>query len=374
MQNTNNELVSVIVPVYKVEPYLDRCVASILAQTYPNLEVILVDDGSPDNCPALCDAWAQRDARIRVIHKKNGGLSDARNVGLDAASGAYISFVDSDDYIAENFIETLYDLLHEYHTDISAVHWKLVYADAPEVPAPLSSRNVTLFQGADAIRELFTEDTYACYAWNKLCKRELFDTIRFPVGRIMEDLGIAHKILFDAGQIVYSDEPLYYYYQRDGSILHTDCIKFFQDRLAMVTERYLFLEKLYPDMLENDAYFVDMALNDYPILYRSGRDGGVVQRADAVVGALLFECLEAEVPDVLGTFGRALQERRVAQVGGDVRLHETRDVDFLAPKPVDKGFVQFHRMLFKMRLKLSYLGATKVCYFYHNTEIFGVFS
>ena len=111
MQNTNNELVSVIVPVYKVEPYLDRCVASILAQTYPNLEVILVDDGSPDNCPALCDAWAQRDARIRVIHKKNGGQSDARNVGLDAASGAYISFVDSDDYIAENFIETLYDLL-----------------------------------------------------------------------------------------------------------------------------------------------------------------------------------------------------------------------------------------------------------------------
>ena len=108
MQNTNNELVSVIVPVYKVEPYLDRCVASILAQTYPNLEVILVDDGSPDNCPALCDAWAQRDARIRVIHKKNGGQSDARNVGLDAASGAYISFVDSDDYIAENFIETLF--------------------------------------------------------------------------------------------------------------------------------------------------------------------------------------------------------------------------------------------------------------------------
>ena len=246
MQNTNNELVSVIVPVYKVEPYLDRCVASILAQTYPNLEVILVDDGSPDNCPALCDAWAQRDARIRVIHKKNGGQSDARNVGLDAASGAYISFVDSDDYIAENFIETLYDLLHEYHTDISAVHWKLVYADEPEVPAPLSSRNVTLFQGADAIR--------------------------FPVGRVMEDLGIAHKILFDAGQIVYSDEPLYYYYQRDGSTLHTDCIKFFQDRLAMVTERYLFLEKLYPDMLENDAYFVDMALNDYPILYRSALD------------------------------------------------------------------------------------------------------
>ena len=273
MQNTNNELVSVIVPVYKAEPYLDRCVASILAQTYPNLEVILVDDGSPDNCPSLCDAWAQRDARIRVIHKKNGGLSDARNVGLDAASGAYISFVDSDDYIAENFIETLYDLLHEYHTDISAVHWKLVYADEPGSNDSLTlPRSVTLFQGADAIRELFTEDTYACYSCNRLYKRKLFDTIRFPVGRVMEDLGIAYKILLDAGQIVYSDEPLYYYYQHDGSTLHTDCIKFFQDRLAMVTERYLILEKLYPDMLENDAYFVDMALNDYPILYRSALD------------------------------------------------------------------------------------------------------
>ena len=278
MQNTNNELVSVIVPVYKVEPYLDRCVASILAQTYPNLEVILVDDGSPDNCPALCDAWAQRDARIRVIHKKNGGQSDARNVGLDAASGAYISFVDSDDYIAENFIETLYDLLHEYHTDISAVHWKLVYADAPEVPAPLSSRNVTLFQGADAIRELFTEDTYACYAWNKLCKRELFDTIRFPVGRVMEDLGIAHKILFDAGQIVYSDEPLYYYYQRDSSILHTDCVKFklsgefYGAFSAPNPEDIVSAFKIIHHVVENDAYFVDMALNDYPILYRSALD------------------------------------------------------------------------------------------------------
>lgn len=135
------------------------------------------------------------------------------------------------------------------------------------LPETLRSFKVLMPSGS-----FFTEDTYACYAWNKLCKRELFDTIRFPVGRVMEDLGIAHKILFDAGQIVYSDEPLYYYYQRDGSTLHTDCIKFFQDRLAMVTERYLFLEKLYPDMLENDAYFVDMALNDYPILYRSALD------------------------------------------------------------------------------------------------------
>ena len=188
--------ISVIVPIYNVEDYVCACIDSILQQTYQNLEIILVIDGSTDGSERLCRNY--KDERIRIVSKENGGLSSARNAGIEVATGAFFSFIDSDDYIAENFIETLYDLLHEYHTDISAVHWKLVYADAPEVPAPLSSRNVTLFQGADAIRELFTEDTYACYAWNKLCKRELFDTIRFPVGRVMEDLGIAHKILFDA--------------------------------------------------------------------------------------------------------------------------------------------------------------------------------
>ena len=126
MQNTNNELVSVIVPVYKVEPYLDRCVASILAQTYPNLEVILVDDGSPDNCPAFCDAWAQRDARIRVIHKKNGGQSTARNAGLDAARGEWIAFVDSDDTITPDYCAKLYAAVQQTGAQIAACNYRQV--------------------------------------------------------------------------------------------------------------------------------------------------------------------------------------------------------------------------------------------------------
>jgi len=253
-----NDLISVIVPVYKVEPYLDRCVASILNQSYTNLEVILVDDGSPDNCPALCDAWAARDSRIKVLHKKNGGLSDARNAGLDASSGAYISFVDSDDYVAKTFIETLYRLLCEYHTDISAVSRLKVRSTDAVFPAESASPNVMLFQNADAIKELFTEDTYACYAWNKLYKRELFDAIRFPVNRAMEDLAIAHKILLAAGRIVYSDAKLYCYYQRDDSIVHRPTMKFYQDQVDLVVERYKFLETLYPDMIENDLYLFDI--------------------------------------------------------------------------------------------------------------------
>lgn len=267
-----NELISVIVPVYNVEAFLDRCVTSILNQSYPNLEVLLVDDGSTDHSPALCDAWAARDPRVTVIHKKNGGLSDARNAGLDAASGMYVSFIDSDDYVAETFIETLHSLLCQYHTDISAISYKLTSSTELEFQASSAAPNVTLFQGADATRELFTDDTYTCSACNKLYTRKLFDTIRFPVGRFMEDLGTAYKLLIAAGQIVYSDEALYYYYQREGSIVHHLTRKFFQDRMDMIVERYKVLEKLYPDMVENDFYLFDMVLGDYPIVYRSARN------------------------------------------------------------------------------------------------------
>lgn len=117
-------MISVIVPVYKVEPYLDRCVRSIVEQTYTDLEIILVDDGSPDNCPAMCDAWAEKDNRIKVIHKQNGGLSDARNAGMDIASGDYLGFVDSDDWIAAEMYQVLYDMLQRDSSDIAPAVYK----------------------------------------------------------------------------------------------------------------------------------------------------------------------------------------------------------------------------------------------------------
>ena len=129
---SNKACISVIVPVYKVEPYLDRCVQSVVNQTYPNLEIILVDDGSPDQCPVMCDTWAKKDPRIRVIHKKNGGLSDARNAGMAAASGEYISFVDSDDWIAPEMLERLVKALERDDSDIAACAVEMVWEDGRE--------------------------------------------------------------------------------------------------------------------------------------------------------------------------------------------------------------------------------------------------
>ena len=124
-----SELISIIVPVYRVEPYLDRCVQSIVDQTYQNLEIILVDDGSPDNCPAMCDAWAAKDSRVKVIHKENGGLSDARNAGLAAAAGEYIGFVDSDDWISPDMYRLLYENMAEHGSDVSACGVEMVWED-----------------------------------------------------------------------------------------------------------------------------------------------------------------------------------------------------------------------------------------------------
>ena len=203
------ELISVIVPVYKVEQYLEKCIISIINQSYKNLEIILVDDGSPDDCPMICDRWAKKDSRIRVIHKKNGGLSDARNVGISLAKGMYVCFVDSDDYISEKFVETLYDLIISCHTDISAVRFKEVTSNNEQIEKITENEEIIIFDGEDALRQLFSNVTFANYAWNKMYKRELFDDVKFPVNRKMEDLGTTYNLLIKAKKIAFSTKSLY---------------------------------------------------------------------------------------------------------------------------------------------------------------------
>lgn len=260
------ELISVIVPVYKVESYLGRCIKSIISQSYRNLEIILVDDGSPDECPKMCDDWAKKDERIKVIHKENGGISDARNSGLAAATGAYICFVDSDDYIAEEFVETLYNLIIDCHTDIAAVGFKEVTTD-DFVEKITEDGETHIFDGEDSIRELFSNDTYANYVWNKIYKRELFDNVKFPVNRKMEDLGIIYKLLLITKKIAFSTKPLYFYYQRDDSILHKRDRSFYKDKFELSLERYEVLADLYPSMKENISFFLKVILEVYPQIY-----------------------------------------------------------------------------------------------------------
>lgn len=214
------DLISVIVPVYNVEKYLDACVESIVNQTYKNLEIILVDDGSPDNCPAMCDAWAERDSRIRVLHKKNGGLSDARNAGMRICKGDYIGFIDSDDFIAAGMYEKLHDLLIENDADVAQCKMVL-FSDIPFRGFHESEKtNISLFTAEEAVASLIC-GKFSTTCPSILSKREIALSTEFEVGMINEDVIWTYRILAKSSKVILTDEVFYAYYQRPGSIMNS---------------------------------------------------------------------------------------------------------------------------------------------------------
>lgn len=259
------DLISVIIPVYKVEQYLHRCVESVVEQTYKNLEIILVDDGSPDSCPELCNQWRIKDSRIKVIHKKNGGLSDARNAGIEIASGKYLAFIDSDDYVDRRFIECLYSAIQKTRAQISCVGIQ-IFSDKQEVNQDTEFYQTEVFKKQEAIHNLFDSTKYCDYAWNKLYDRRLFDNVRYPFGRKMEDIGTTYKLLDQCNLIAYCPTKLYYYYQRNDSILHSADRKFFIDKYELSKERYLYIKQVYPQIIENYCFFNTVILGCYPYL------------------------------------------------------------------------------------------------------------
>lgn len=216
------DLISIIVPIYNVEKYLSKCIDSIINQTYQNIEIILVDDGSPDNCSQICDDYAERDKRIVVVHKKNGGLSDARNYGLDVCKGEYITFIDSDDYVESNYIEVLYRLLKDTNSDISIVGTNSVYEDKAVNFECCDYSNIKkVIYEKEAVIIGTLNVNISQNAWGKLYKRYLFDEIRFPVGFLYEDLAIVFNILDITTRVVVSDARLYNYLVRNNSIMHS---------------------------------------------------------------------------------------------------------------------------------------------------------
>ncbi len=213
------DLISVIVPVYKVEPYLDRCVQSIADQTYKNLEIILVDDGSPDRCPEMCDAWAQKDPRIRVIHQKNAGAGAARNVGMDVATGNIVAFVDSDDYLAPQMYEHLMSLMSN---DVDIAECELfptdrLNADFPSTTAPFT---VAKCNTTDALRKHIANHSFCQTPVNKLYRRHTVQSIPFPTGKLIDDEYWTYQVLSNAKTLVHSNLNLYAYLQQPGSVMH----------------------------------------------------------------------------------------------------------------------------------------------------------
>ena len=214
-------LISVIVPVYRVEEYLERCVESILSQTYENLEVILVDDGSPDRCPTICDAYAGKDARVKVIHQENKGLSGARNAGIELAEGEYLAFVDSDDYVSPHFIEGLHELLQE--TGCAIGQCRFSYVKGEKLTEEGDSA-FCIYRGESLMEQLYGPEekaTYFVVAWNKLYRAELFKEtgIRYPEGRIHEDEATTYQLFHAAKKLAFLDKAMYgYYTENSGSI------------------------------------------------------------------------------------------------------------------------------------------------------------
>ncbi len=217
--NESNPLISVIVPVYNVEPYLDQCVQSIVNQTYRNLEIILVDDGSPDNCPQMCDAWAERDGRIRVIHKANGGLSDARNAGMAVVTGELIGFVDSDDWIRADMYQLLYKNMQETDSDIASCGAKRVWLNKNNEQELLSVNRDCVFERTEAMEALLTANGLVQTVWNKLYRKNVIDGVLFLNGIIHEDEFWSWQVIARARRVVTIKESCYYYLQRDNSIM-----------------------------------------------------------------------------------------------------------------------------------------------------------
>ena len=213
-----SSLISVIVPAYNVEDYLVRCVDSILAQTYKNLEIILVDDGSKDSSGKLCDVLAQKDERIRVIHKANGGLSSARNTGMEAATGEYLAFVDSDDWIEPEAYQWMMELAEKYDVPMVCAGRYDADSDTGEKTVGLCPLKEEVISGQELARRIFHWENIDSAAWDKLYKAELFRNYRYPEGKIVEDVPVTFHIALDAGRIAMCNKPVYNYFHRPGSI------------------------------------------------------------------------------------------------------------------------------------------------------------
>ena len=259
MSNLKDPKISVIVPVYKVEKYFERCVDSIINQTYKNLEIILVDDGSPDLCPVICDKYAEKDSRIIVIHKEHSGVSDARNFGIDAASGEYIAFVDSDDYINENYIEKLSEAMHKDNADISLCSLSVVDEKGKELftdissDSPLSNEVIT---GREVLERCYGfNGWFYAVLWNKLYKRYIFDTIRFPYGKVHEDEFELHNIMYNCKRVSVINERLINYVRHDSSITKTkNLIKTMNKSESLYNRLMFYREKDAGVLIDKTAY------------------------------------------------------------------------------------------------------------------------
>lgn len=257
----NLPLISVIMPVYRVEKYLDRCLRSVTEQTYRNLEIILVDDGSPDNSGAICDAWAEKDSRIRVIHKENAGAGAARNTGLDAATGEIVSMIDSDDYLEIHMYEHLMGMMSE---DVDIAECDICWTELDDLAMDDGSSAEIMVRGREDAMRLHIRDEIFCQTPpNKLYRRNAIGEIRFPEGNLIDDEYFTYRVIGNARKLARSSACMYAYRQQPGSAMHKAfSIKRLQGLEAKV-QRLHYLQQRLPELVYEakfDLFFTAMFL------------------------------------------------------------------------------------------------------------------
>lgn len=247
-----NDLISVVVPIYGVEKFLKLCVDSILGQTYKNLEIFLVDDESPDQCPGWCDEYAKQDERVITLHKKNGGLSDARNAVMDRLHGNYIVFVDSDDFLDISYIENLYRMIIKTKSDIAVCSWNEIDENNIYLPefAEFDEHQTQVWGKIRALRALLYQVPIDNSVWSKMYRRELFEGIYFPKGKLYEDFATMYKVFSRADKVCYNPYPGYQYMLRGTGIMLQNFTVKKMDLIDFADEMRTVLMKQYPE-LEN---------------------------------------------------------------------------------------------------------------------------
>ena len=260
---------SIIVPIYNVEKYLSRCIESILNQTFKDFELILVNDGSTDNCKEICEKYKRMDSRIIVANKKNGGLSSARNLGIDISKGDYIGFVDSDDFIDVHMYEILLNTINSYDSDIVICDYYKVNEYDIKKYEKMKSNNKDIkienINNIDAIERIITRDIKIVVAWNKIYKRSLFDNLRYKEGVICEDEFLAHRIFYKCNKVSIINQKLYYYIQRKGSIINSPFSPKDFDKIYAIKDRVDFLnEKKITNLIDKaEKSFMDYFVWNY---------------------------------------------------------------------------------------------------------------
>ena len=301
-------IISVIVPVYKVEPYLRRCVDSILDQTYTDFELILVDDGSPDNCGAICDEYAAKDSRVHVIHQQNGGLSAARNAGIDwsfaHSDSQWLSFIDSDDSVLPDYLSRMYASAAEQNADLCICDFQTVLSDgtiAPEesgIPSRVDSGNALLKE------KIIYSNWRFVIACSKLYRKQLFAKLRFPVGYIHEDEAIIHRVLGSAAKVVCIPDRLYCYYLREESITGTGRSIKSTDYLSALSDRIRYARDMGMTALAGSSVWVYLQFlleTALPLLMDAEPNSRYIRRASSATRAVL--------PHLLRSKSRTLREK-----------------------------------------------------------------